>query len=95
MAFQPIVDVAQRTMFGYEALVRGSAGQGAADILAKVDESNRYSFDQTCRVTAVDLASRLQLQGTLSINFLPGAFYRPEARVSPPRSTTLGPVTRG
>jgi EAL domain-containing protein (putative c-di-GMP-specific phosphodiesterase class I) len=78
MAFQPIVDVSRRALFGYEALVRGSSGQGAADILAKVDESNRYSFDQTCRVTAIDLASRLQLQGMLSINFLPGAVYRPE-----------------
>ena len=78
MAFQPIVDVSRRTLFGYEALVRGSGGQGAAEILAKVDDSNRYSFDQTCRVTAIDLASRMQLQGMLSINFLPGAIYRPE-----------------
>ncbi len=79
MAFQPIVDASQRAIFGYEALVRGQGGEGAAVVLGKVDDSNRYSFDQTCRVTAIDLASRLGLQGMLSINFLPNAVYRPEA----------------
>lgn len=78
MAFQPIVDVSQRAIFGYEALVRGQGGEDAAVILGKVDNSNRYSFDQTCRVTAIDMASRQGLQGMLSINFLPNAVYRPE-----------------
>lgn len=78
MAFQPIVDVFRKEVFGYEALVRGRGGEGAGEILSKVDDTNRYSFDQTCRVTAIDLASRLHLQGLLSINFLPGAVYRPE-----------------
>lgn len=78
MAFQPIVDVSRREVFGYEALVRGQGGEGAAAVLGRVDDSNRYSFDQTCRVTAIDLASRQGLQGMLSINFLPNAVYRPE-----------------
>ncbi len=78
MAFQPIVDVAQRGVFGYEALVRGRGGEGAGLLLGRVDEANRYSFDQTCRVTAIDLASRLGLTGMLSINFLPNAVYRAE-----------------
>jgi EAL domain-containing protein (putative c-di-GMP-specific phosphodiesterase class I) len=78
MAFQPIVDVNTRRPFGYEALVRGKGGEGAAAVLDLVDESNRYAFDQTCRVTAIDLAARLGLEGMLSINFLPNAVYRPE-----------------
>jgi EAL domain-containing protein (putative c-di-GMP-specific phosphodiesterase class I) len=78
MAFQPIVDVARCTVFGYEALVRGRGGEPAGLVLGKVDDRNRYSFDQTCRVTAIDLASRLGLEGMLSINFLPNAVYRPE-----------------
>jgi len=78
MAFQPIVDIATRSIFGYEALMRGADGQGAGEMLAMVDENNRYAVDQTCRVTAIDLASRLGLQGMLSINFLPGAVYKPE-----------------
>lgn len=66
------------SIFGYEALCRGTAGEPAAVILGKVDESNRYRFDQACRVKAIELASRLGLQGILSINFLPNAIYRPE-----------------
>ena len=78
MAFQPIVDVNTRRPFGYEALVRGKGGEGAGAVLDLVDENNRYAFDQTCRVTAIDLAARLGLEGMLSINFLPNAVYRPE-----------------
>jgi EAL domain-containing protein (putative c-di-GMP-specific phosphodiesterase class I) len=78
MAFQPIVDVRRRTVFGYEALVRGRGGEGAGAVLAQVDDGNRYAFDQTCRVTAIELASRLGLAGMLSINFLPNAVYRAE-----------------
>lgn len=78
MAFQPIVDVASCTVFGYEALVRGLKGEGAGAILGQVDDTNRYRFDQACRVKAIDLAARLKLEGMLSINFLPNAVYRPE-----------------
>lgn len=78
MAFQPIVDVWTKGVFGYEALVRGAGGEGAGEILGMVDDANRYSFDQTCRVRAIDLAARLRLGGMLSINFLPNAVYRAE-----------------
>ncbi|MEC4594049.1 MULTISPECIES: EAL domain-containing protein [Nitrospirillum] len=81
MAFQPIVDVGAGTVFAYEALVRGPAGEGAGAILARVDAANRYAFDQACRVKAIELAASLGLVQTgarLSINFLPAAIYRPE-----------------
>ncbi|MDO3380987.1 EAL domain-containing protein [Gilvimarinus algae] len=78
MAFQPIVDVARREVIGYEALCRGLAGEGAAAVMAQVNDSNLYRFDQTCRVKAIELAARLGLEGYLSINFLPNAVYRPE-----------------
>ncbi|MDE1146924.1 MAG: EAL domain-containing protein [Azospirillaceae bacterium] len=81
MAFQPIVDLDRRNVFAYEALVRGPEGQPAAEVLARVDAHNRYAFDQTCRVTAIETAARLGLVATgarLSINFLPAAVYRPE-----------------
>lgn len=77
-AFQPIIDVDSRSIFGYEALVRGKEGQGAGYILDKVNESNRYAFDQACRVTAIRLASELKLDKMLSINFLPNAVYKPQ-----------------
>lgn len=78
MAFQPIVDLSTRSVFAYEALVRSKGGESAAGILSQVNESNRYRFDQAIRVRAIELATRLQLNTHLSINFLPNAVYRPE-----------------
>lgn len=78
MAFQPIVNVKDKTIFGYEALVRGPNQEGADFILSQLNDSNRYKFDQAIRVKALDLAKKLNIQGMLSINFLPNAVYRPE-----------------
>lgn len=78
MAFQPIVDVRRRVVYGYEALVRGLNGESAYSIISQVTEQNRYRFDQCCRVKAISLAAELGLQGFVSINFLPNAVYRPE-----------------
>ncbi|MEW6445703.1 MAG: EAL domain-containing protein [Pseudomonadota bacterium] len=78
MAFQPIVDAYTGKTFAHEALVRGVNGESAASIFEKVHDGNRYRFDQACRVKAVELASRLGLEGFLSINFLPNAVYKPE-----------------
>lgn len=81
MAYQPIVDLRQRQIYAYEALVRGPAGESAYSVLAQVTPLNRYAFDQSCRVKAIELAARLGIVETgskLSINFIPGAMYRPE-----------------
>lgn len=86
MAFQPIVDLRSKGIFAYEALVRGPNGEPAASILARVDDRNRYGFDQACRVRAVELAAALGLPATgagLSINFSPGAVYHPETCLRP------------
>ncbi len=76
MAFQPIVDLRDNSLYAYEALVRGTDGSGAASILSRVNEQNRYAFDQACRFKAVELAARLQMPCLLSINFLPNAVYQ-------------------
>ncbi len=84
MAFQPIIDVNANKAFAYEALVRGPNGEGAGTVLGQVTEQNRYSFDQSCRVRAITLASQLGLaerHAKLSINFMPGAVYSPAACV--------------
>jgi len=78
MAFQPILDMATRQVFAQEALVRGLKGESAGYILNQVTDKTRYGFDQTCRVKAVELAARLNIESDLSINFLPNAVYRPE-----------------
>lgn len=81
MAFHPIVDLGSGGVWGYEALVRGTEGQGAAHILGQVDDDNRYRFDQACRTKAIELAGSLFPAGDvrLSINFLPNAVYEPAA----------------
>ena len=77
-AYQPIVDLARKTVFAHEALVRGPNGEGAASVLAQVNDFNRYSFDQACRVKAIKGAKELGIQEPISINFLPNAIYKPE-----------------
>lgn len=78
MAFQPIVDITKRTVYAQEALVRGAQGQGAGEVLAQITSDNIYSFDQTCRMTAIESAAALAMQSKLSINFMPNAIYEPE-----------------
>ncbi|MDX2220584.1 MAG: EAL domain-containing protein [Burkholderiales bacterium] len=80
-AFQPIVDLSTGRVFAQEALVRGPGGESAASVLSAVNDSNRYKFDQACRVKAVKGAKRLgidTLDQYVSINFLPNAVYEPE-----------------
>lgn len=91
-AFQPIVDVASGEIYAYEALVRGIDGAGAGEVLARVNDDNRYAFDQACRVKAIELAARLGLKQKLSINFLPNAVYQPEHCI---RSTLKAAQTFG
>ena len=78
MAFQPIVDLVEGTIFAQEALVRGLNNESAGSILGQVSDQNRYRFDQACRVRAIQLAAELNIQSLLSINFLPNAVYQPE-----------------
>lgn len=92
MAFQPIVNISTKSIYGYEALVRGVNNEGAASVLSQLNDSNRYAFDQAIRVKAIDLAAKLGLQGMLSINFLPNAVYRPETCI---RATLEAATERG
>ncbi len=56
MAFQPIVDVSERTIFAYEAWYAARPASPRTEILARVNDDNRYAFDQRCRVLAVEMA---------------------------------------
>lgn len=78
MAFQPIINCKTQSVFGYEALVRGLNNESAYSIISRVNDDNRYLFDQQCRIKAIALASELNLETMLSINFLPNAIYKPE-----------------
>lgn len=82
MAFHPIINLSARSVWGYEALVRGTDGASAGAVLEAVTEDNRYAFDQACRVKAIELAgARLagDRSARLSINFMPNAVYEPKA----------------
>jgi EAL domain-containing protein (putative c-di-GMP-specific phosphodiesterase class I) len=82
MAFQPIADAETGLPFAFEALVRGSNGEGAAEVLARVTPENRYAFDRQCRAAAIEgavAAGILETDARLSINFLPNAVYSPVA----------------
>ena len=57
MAFQPIIDADAGKIFAHEALVRGVNGEGAGWVLGQIDDGNRYAFDQTCRVKAIETAA--------------------------------------
>lgn len=81
MAFQPIIDVTNNCVWGYEALVRGPKGESAGSVLEQVTDDQRYRFDQAARVFAIETAGRL-FEGRdlrLSINFMPNAVYEPNA----------------
>jgi EAL domain-containing protein (putative c-di-GMP-specific phosphodiesterase class I) len=77
-AYQPIVDLRENKIFAHEALVRGINGEGALSVLTRVNDQNRYRFDQQCRTGAIATAAQLGMTEHLSINFLPNAVYRPE-----------------
>jgi EAL domain-containing protein (putative c-di-GMP-specific phosphodiesterase class I) len=79
MAFQPIVNIEDRSIYAYEALVRPPGGGTAFDVLRLINDGNRYAFDQACRVKAIELAAHLEMREILSINFLPNAVYQPAA----------------
>jgi EAL domain-containing protein (putative c-di-GMP-specific phosphodiesterase class I) len=95
MAFQPIVELSTHSTWGHEALVRGQDGAPAAAILAQVSDEVRYTFDQACRVRAIELAAAAQGHGStgrLSINFQPNAVYEPNACI---RATLAASVRSG
>ena len=81
MAFQPIVDVANDRVWGYEALVRGENGEPASSVLSQLTDQTRYQFDQAARVMAIETAGTLfdRRDLRLSINFMPNAVYEPIA----------------
>lgn len=85
MAFHPIIDIKQRAVWGYEALVRGEDGESADVVLGQVNDGNQYIFDQACRIKAIEMAGCLFPRDTdmrLSINLMPNAVYEPAACIA-------------
>jgi EAL domain-containing protein (putative c-di-GMP-specific phosphodiesterase class I) len=70
-AFQPIINVATREIFSYEALIRGVDREPAGDVLAKVQIDQMHRFDEESRILAIELAASMGLSTHLNLNFLP------------------------
>jgi blue light- and temperature-responsive anti-repressor len=70
-AFQPIVDIDARSVFAYEALVRGPRGESATSVLSALNAEQLERFDRDARIKALGLAATLGLATGLSLNFLP------------------------
>jgi EAL domain-containing protein (putative c-di-GMP-specific phosphodiesterase class I) len=67
-AFQPIVDVRNREIVSFEALVRGPHGESSASVFAQVPRNASLRFDELCRRKAIYLASRLNNPKRLNLN---------------------------
>ncbi len=67
-AFQPLVNLNQARIAGYEALVRGHDGQSAGAVIAGVRPENLAMFDQACRTRALQDAARIGVRGDLHLN---------------------------
>ena len=77
-AFQPIVDVKERNVFSYEALLRGKNNEPASFILSQISEKELLVFDQHSRNVAIKLASELGISCYINLNFIPIALQESE-----------------
>ncbi|WP_208948144.1 EAL domain-containing protein [Segnochrobactrum spirostomi] len=73
IAFQPIVDVLDRTIWAYEALARGGQGESAHWVLAHVNDENGRAFDEGSIARAMQRAMAEDLGGRLHVNIRPSA----------------------
>ena len=64
-------------MFAHEALVRGVHGEGALEVLGKVQARHRFAFHEACRVKSIEMASMLGMQSRLSLNVAPNDIAGP------------------
>jgi EAL domain-containing protein (putative c-di-GMP-specific phosphodiesterase class I) len=97
--YEPIVDVATKTVFGYEALARGPAGtefhSPAALFEAAEEEGFVFELDCLCRRSGLRGAEDLPTGTKLFLNVRPTTIYdpnfRPEALIRTLARTQLQP----
>ena len=81
-AFQPIVDIHNRRVISYEALVRGPRGEPSAAVFAQVSRDNFAKFDEICRQKAIHLASRLKIPSRLNLNMTASSMYEVDMSIT-------------
>lgn len=72
-AFQPIVDSYTRSVYSYEALVRGVGGESAYSVISRYSAAQMPEFDAACRIKALQVANKVGVTTHLNLNFLPTA----------------------
>jgi len=70
-AFQPIVNVSEKQVFSYEALLRSTMNESSKNVFEKVKKSELLLFDQRARNIALEFAGRLNVNSYINLNFLP------------------------
>jgi EAL domain-containing protein (putative c-di-GMP-specific phosphodiesterase class I) len=81
-AFQPIVDVRNREIISYEALVRGPHGESSASVFAQVPQYDILRFDEICRRKAIYLASRLKIPNRLNLNLAAASIFEVDLSIT-------------
>ncbi|RXJ86534.1 EAL domain-containing protein [Arcobacter sp. CECT 8985] len=81
--FQPIVDMKDSSIFGYEALVRGVMPNGDLvypDVLFEKSARNDmdFNFDRLCRENALKTTAVKKVDAKVFINFIPTTIYDPK-----------------
>lgn len=80
--YQPIVDLGNGQIHGFEALARGIRSDQSVisplELFKFADDNDAVFFlDRLTRETAIRTAAQLRLQGRIFINFMPNAIYDP------------------
>jgi len=92
--YEPIVDVATRTVFGYEALARGPQGSEfhspAALFKSASEEDFIFQLDRLCRMSGLDGARDFPTGAKLFLNIRPTTIYDPNFRSDALRRTLDG-----
>ncbi len=80
-AFQPIIDLREGTIYGYEALIRGPSNSplhSPATLFEVAERSGRLlDLDLLCREIHIRAFARLQLPGRLFLNVNPATLLQP------------------
>ncbi len=81
--FQPIIDMNDNQIYGYETLARGVKEDGSLmypDELFRKSKQNDFNFklDRLCRESALKTAATKKVHQKVFINFIPTSIYDPE-----------------
>jgi EAL domain-containing protein (putative c-di-GMP-specific phosphodiesterase class I) len=81
--YQPILQAHDKSIFGYEALIRGVKADGSLmypDVFFEKSARNDLNFkvDRLCRESALKTAAVKKIKQKVFINFLPTSIYDPE-----------------